>query len=193
MSTETLLNQFKKNNTLVLENCCQAAEKISDTTEKLTEKFFGAIPNLPEKNKLWISDWNKFNKQGLASFKQTLSNMAETTVTEKTPQGYVRASLDALGNNVQQLFEHVSQVQEQGDKYLDKFTAQIPEPGKQWAKQWTKATSNGIEELKTLISKNIEMTSQFVGAGADLSSKPVKPEPAKSEATDKTAAKTRSK
>ncbi|MFH2130691.1 MAG: hypothetical protein ABIK68_09990, partial [bacterium] len=158
-----------------------------------TEKFFDAIPNLPEENKLWISDWKKFNKQGLATFKQTLNTMTDTSVAEKTPQGYLRASLDSLGNQVEQLFEQVSQVREQGEKYLDKITEQIPEPGKQWARQWTQATGNGIDELKTVISKNIKLTSQFAGAGVGSSSTPVKPEPAKPQAANKTAAKTGNK
>ncbi len=50
-----------------------------------------------------------------------------------------------------------------------------------------------MDGLKALISKNIELTSQMVAAGADLSSKPAKPEAAKPEPANKTAPKTGSK
>ncbi|MBT4269152.1 MAG: hypothetical protein HN580_16375 [Deltaproteobacteria bacterium] len=184
MSTETLKDQFKKQNNLMIENCCQAADKFSEATENFTEKFLGAIPNLPEENKLWIRDWNKFNKQGVSNFKQTLNSFSEAPVAEKTPRAFVRASLDSFDKNVNQLFEQVSQAQAQGEKYFDKISEKIPEPGKQWAKQWSKATSSGIEGLKTLVDKNIELANQFVAANADSSSEPVKPE-----SKTKTAAK----
>ncbi len=193
MSTETLMNQFRKNNSLVIEKYCQTVDQISDATEKMTEKFVEAIPNLPEENKLWVSDWKKFNKQGVANIKQTLNSFTDTSVTEETPQGYMRAALDSLDNSVERVFEQVSEAQVQSEIYFDKFTEQIPEPGKQWVEQWNKAASSGMEGLKALISKNIELTSQMVAAGADLSSKPAKPEAAKPDSTNKTAPKTGSK
>ena len=193
MSTETLMNQFKKNNSLMIEKCCQTVDQVSDATEKMTERFLGAIPNLPEENKLWVNDWNKFNKKGVSMFKQTLNSFADSSVAEETPQGYVRAALEALDNSVERVFEQVTEAQVQGEIYFDKFTEQIPEPGKQWVEQWNKATSSGLEGLKALISKNIELTSQMVAAGADLSSKPAKPEAAKPESTNKTAPKTGNK
>jgi len=189
MTPESMTEQFTKLGQETADNYWKAVDHISGTTDKMTESFFASFPGLPEESTQWLSNWKDKREQGLAGFKQMMNNTPGSTAASKTPQEYAQKALDGYKENVDRLFEQINSVQTKGKETVDQITTHLPEPGKQWANQCSEMADKGVEGLKSLFLRNIDMANRFASGDAKASADSPK---SKKEA-GKTAGKTATK